>query len=304
MSEREVGHAHLTGPTSWCWSAEIFVFHLFCVFSWQPHSHWPLSRHTILFHQIDDDEKRKNTLNFTLRFPEFLQFGKVFVQDEDFGQADGRHFSPLSPPSPGPVFQPTCNTWRNHSTLLSAVLFTVSLGWMSNLPGQKKTVVCGNHGARWPYPKAARAAMARARGSELGWERNATGGFSSSSPPLSFPTCASHYLSFVLSSSHSLFLKESRTCCEKKKTCPWGKTVVAFREKLVFFFFFDFALLYFPFWIREKLIGLLHCPAVRPRGIRNKRREETASDFDLVPTTLWSPRDDFFSPLFVMSCGR
>ena len=138
MSEREVGHAHLTGPTSWCWSAEIFVFHLFCVFSWQPHSHWPLSRHTILFHQIDDDEKRKNTLNFTLRFPEFLQFGKVFVQDEDFGQADGRHFSPLSPPSPGPVFQPTCNTWRNHSTLLSAVLFTVSLGWMSNLPGQKK----------------------------------------------------------------------------------------------------------------------------------------------------------------------
>ena len=102
MSEREVGHAHLTGPTSWCWSAEIFVFHLFCVFSWQPHSHWPLSRHTILFHQIDDDEKRKNTLNFTLRFPEFLQFGKVFVQDEDFGQADGRHFSPLSPPPQAP----------------------------------------------------------------------------------------------------------------------------------------------------------------------------------------------------------
>ena len=102
MSEREVGHAHLTGPTSWCWSAEIFVFHLFCVFSWQPHSHWPLSRHTILFHQIEDDEKRKNTLNFTLRFPEFLQFGKVFVQDEDFGQADGRHFSPLSPPPQAP----------------------------------------------------------------------------------------------------------------------------------------------------------------------------------------------------------
>lgn len=33
------------------------------------------------------------TLNFTLRFPKLLQFCKVFVQDEDFGEADGRHFS-------------------------------------------------------------------------------------------------------------------------------------------------------------------------------------------------------------------
>lgn len=35
-----------------------------------------------------------STLNFTLCFPEFLQFGKVLVQNEDFGQADGRHFPP------------------------------------------------------------------------------------------------------------------------------------------------------------------------------------------------------------------
>ncbi len=34
------------------------------------------------------------TLNFTLCFPEFLQLGKVFVENEDFGQADGRHFPP------------------------------------------------------------------------------------------------------------------------------------------------------------------------------------------------------------------
>ena len=38
--------------------------------------------------------KNNNTLNFTLCFPEFLQFGKVFVKNEDFGQADGRHFPP------------------------------------------------------------------------------------------------------------------------------------------------------------------------------------------------------------------
>ena len=33
------------------------------------------------------------TLNFTLCFPKLLQFCKVFVQDEDFGKADGRHFA-------------------------------------------------------------------------------------------------------------------------------------------------------------------------------------------------------------------
>ena len=141
--------------------------------------------------------------------------------------------------------------------------------------------------------------IALGRGSELGWERNATGGFSSSSP-LSFPTCTLPFIRSLFFVRRFSFSKRVFSVVRRRRR---KRALDDLREKLVFFFF-DFALLYFPFWIREKLIGLLHCPAVRPRGIRNKRREETASDFDLVPTTLWSPRDDFFSPLFVMSCGR
>lgn len=59
------------------------------------------SRYRILKNQKEKNRTRttrtnqfflRNTLHFALRFPEFLQFGEIFIKNEDFREANGRHF--------------------------------------------------------------------------------------------------------------------------------------------------------------------------------------------------------------------